>query len=87
MLSHWRRDTQVDFGHPCGDFEALLKLKSKLMFDYFQSIAFPGQIELSSFERCHVFKMSTQGPGNGVELVNKMRPKGELGGCWCSLTL
>lgn len=26
--------------------------------------------------------MSTQGPGNGVELVNKMRPKGELGGCW-----
>lgn len=81
-LSRWRRDTQVDFGHPCGDFEALLKLKSKLMFDYFQSIAFPGQIELSSFERCHVFKMSTQGPGNGVELVNKMRPKGELGGCW-----
>lgn len=45
-------------------------------------MAFPGQLEFSSFNRCHVFKMSTQGPGNGVELVNKMRPGGELGSCW-----
>ncbi|MCO5587042.1 hypothetical protein L7F22_040987 [Adiantum nelumboides] len=75
-LSRWRRDTQVECGHSCGDFEVVLKLETKSMFDYFQSIAFPGQIELSSFDRCHVFKMSTQGPGNGVELVNKMRPEG-----------
>lgn len=29
-----------------------------------------------------MFKMSTQGPGNGAELVNKMRPGGELSDCW-----
>ena len=45
-------------------------------------MAFPGQLEFSGFDRCHIFKMSTQGPGNGVDLVNKMRPGGELESCW-----
>ena len=80
-LSRWQKEAQVEAGHPIGDYDAIFKLKKRLLFDYFQSMVFPGQLEFSSFNRCHVFKMSTQGPGNGVELVNKMRPGGELGSC------
>ena len=81
-LSRWKKEAEVEAGHPTSDYDAVFKLKKRLLFDYFQSMAFPGQLEFSNFNRCHVFKMSTQGPGNGVELVNKMRPGGELGSCW-----
>lgn len=81
-LSRWTKEAQVEAGHPTGDYDGIFKLKRGLLFDYFQSMVFPGQLEFSGFDRCHIFKMSTQGPGNGVELVNKMRSGGELGNCW-----
>lgn len=81
-LSRWRKESQMEVGQAIGEIEAIIKLKNSLLYDYFQSVVFPGQLEFSSFNRCHVFKMSTQGPGSGVDLVNKMRPGGELESCW-----
>ena len=81
-LSRWRKEAQEEVGQPTTSYDSIFSLKKRLLFDFFQSMAFPGQFEFSGFDRCHIFKMSTQGPGNGVDLVNKMRPGGELESCW-----
>ena len=81
-MSRWRKEAQEEVGQPTTIYDSIFSLKNRLLFDFFQSMAFPGQLEFSGFDRCHIFKMSTQGPGNGVDLVNKMHPGGELESCW-----
>lgn len=66
----------------CGSFglEAVLDLKKKIGYPFIHSVLYPGQL---SFEiQPHVFKMSTLGPGSGVDLVNRMRPGGNLEDMW-----
>lgn len=53
----------------------ILRLKSTCGYRFFHGILFPGQ-SIDPNKRCHVFKMSTTGPGSGVELVNRMRRDG-----------
>lgn len=72
----------MEIGPRSNGVEGILYLKRHCVYDYFQSVIFPGQIEFSSFNRCHVFKMSTRGMASGIDLVNKMRPGGELGESW-----
>ena len=79
--SRWRKESHIEMGQAIGEMDAIIQLKKSLVFDYFESVVFLGQLEFSSFKRCHLFKMSTQGPGSGVDLVNKMRPSGELENC------
>ena len=63
--------------------EKMLNLKSKSRLKFLHGIVFPGQLSSTNYSRCHVFKMTTKGPaGSGVDLVNKMRPFGEMGNCW-----
>ena len=57
-------------------------LKSWSKIDFIQSVVFPGQLSFSSFDRCHVFKMTTRGLGSRVNIVDKMHPIGELGNCY-----
>lgn len=45
------------------------------MFPYFHQSLFPGQG--GPMDRCFIFKMSTRGPGSGVDLVNRMRRGGD----------
>ena len=49
----------------------LLKLKKTCAYPYMQGMLFPRQSMLPN-ARYHIFKMSTIGPGSGVELVNRM---------------
>ena len=53
----------------------LLKLKKTCSYPYMQGMLFPGQSMLPN-ARSHIFKMSTTGPGFGVELVNRMQQDG-----------
>ena len=53
----------------------LLKLKNTCGYPYLHGMLFPGQSMLPN-TRSHIFKMSTTGPGSGVELVNRMRQDG-----------
>ena len=58
--------------------KALLDLKGKThkILPFFFNTLFPNQ--MGSFVEPHVFKMSSVGPGSGVDLVNQMRPGGPL---------
>ena len=53
----------------------LLKLKKTCAYPYMQGMLFPSQSMLPN-ARSHIFKMSTAGPGSGLELVNRMRQDG-----------
>ena len=61
----------------------LIKLKNTCGYKYFHGMLFSGQCTDEN-KRCHLFKMSTAGPGSGVELVNRMRRdgKGDLRKSW-----
>lgn len=61
-------------------FEAVLELKHKCRYPFIHSVLFPGQMNKQI--PAHVFKMSTKGPGSGVDLVNRMRPGGNLQDMW-----
>lgn len=81
-LSKWKKEAKEERWDGERGLDSILALKSRSKIDFIQSVVFPGQLSFSSFERCHVFKMATRGPGSGVDIVNKMRPEGELGNCW-----
>ena len=53
----------------------ILKFKTSCGYRFFHGILFPGQSS-DPGKRCHVFKMSTTGPGSGIELINRMRQDG-----------
>lgn len=57
-------------------FEAILELKRKCHFQFFHGSRFPLQATKSD-ERCYLFKMSTTGPGSGVDIVNRMDAAGD----------
>ena len=61
----------------------LLQLKKSCMYEYFHSMLFPFQ-NTDINTKCHVFKMSTLGPGSGMELVERMRRigNGDLHKAW-----
>ena len=70
-------------GNVIGDgFDSILQLKKKCVFPFFHGSRFPGQGGPS--DKCFLFKMSTKGPGSGVDLVNRMRQKkqGDLCAAW-----
>jgi hypothetical protein len=46
--------------------------------DYIQDGVFPGQ----GSSKVYLFKLSTKGEGNGVDLVAHMQPKGDSQGTW-----
>ena len=58
-----------------GEETELLKLKSTCGYPYLHGILFPGQSFMPD-AKSHVFKMSTTGPGSGVEFVNRMHQDG-----------
>ncbi|MCO5586321.1 hypothetical protein L7F22_040260 [Adiantum nelumboides] len=60
--------------------EVVLDLKSKSKYPYIQSALLLGQ--LGKYQQPHVFKMSVKGPGSGVDIVNRMRPSGNLENMW-----
>ncbi|MCO5595332.1 hypothetical protein L7F22_049374 [Adiantum nelumboides] len=53
----------------------ILRLKSSCGYKFFHGILFLGQ-SVDSSKRYHVFKMSINEPGSGVELINRMRQGG-----------
>ncbi len=59
-----------------------MQLKLKCLFPYFHGSCFLGQGGPS--DKCYIFKMSTKGPGSGVDLVNRMRctREGDLSPAW-----
>ena len=60
----------------------ILQLKKRCVFSFFHESIFPGQGGAN--DKCFLFKMSTKGPGSGVDLVNRMRRtgKGDLCRAW-----
>ncbi len=52
-------------------FDHIMLLKKKCLFPYFHGSRFPGQG--GPRDKCYIFKMSTRGPGSGVDLVNRMQ--------------
>ncbi|KAL3702120.1 hypothetical protein R1sor_020142 [Riccia sorocarpa] len=65
---------------PLGELSAIASMQQNTIYRTVQRSLFPGQAD--SDKRCHVFKMATVGPGSGVNLVNRMRPGGNLEGAW-----
>ena len=64
-------------------YDHILLLKRKCLFPFFHgSRFFRGQGGPN--EKCYIFKMSTKGPGSGVDLVNRMRQTAEadLSAAW-----
>ena len=53
----------------------MLQLKRSSTYDFFHSMQFPYQTNDATI-KSHVFKMSTMGPGSGVEIVERMRRMG-----------
>ena len=72
-LNNLIHDARVSLGGS-GYVDSILKLKKGSMYDYIQDSCFPGQ----GSELAYVFKMSTVGPGSGVDLVRRMQPGGDL---------
>lgn len=70
-------------GHSRGNHNAagggietkMMHLKRTLTYDFFHSMQFPYQTNDATI-KSHVFKMSTMGPGSGVEIVERMRRSG-----------
>ncbi|MCO5588960.1 hypothetical protein L7F22_042924 [Adiantum nelumboides] len=77
-LSKLKKEAKEERWNGERGLDSILTLKSRSKIDFIQSVIFLGQLSFSSFERCHVFKMTIRGPGSGVDIVNKMRPVGEL---------
>ncbi|KAI5067921.1 hypothetical protein GOP47_0016266 [Adiantum capillus-veneris] len=67
MVMQRRRTTR-----PMGDgYDAILEPKRKCHFQFFHGSQFLLQASTSQ-ERSFIFKMSTTGPGSGVDVVRRM---------------
>ena len=66
-------DAKVSLGGG-GYVHSILKLKKDSKYDYIQDNRFPGQ----GSDLAYLFKMSTTGPGSGVDLIKQMQPGGDL---------
>lgn len=65
---------QVPKGESYG-YDALFRLKREVAYEFFHGSRFPGQG--GEDDKCFIFKMSTMGPGSGLDLVNRMRRTGD----------
>ena len=54
--------------------DSILKLKRGSKYDYIPDSCFPGECN----NLAYIFKMSTIGPGGGIDLVKQMQPGGDL---------
>ena len=55
--------------------DSIIKVEKNSAYPYMQGMLFLGQSMLPN-ARSHIFKMSTIGPGFGLELVNRMQQDG-----------
>lgn len=78
MLSlRFRRSVSIAKDTPKGEtygYDAIFRLKREVAYEFFHGSRFPGQGRKE--DKCYIFKMSTMGPGSGVDLVNRMRRTG-----------
>jgi len=52
-----------------GVIDNIMTMKKRSKFEFIHDSVFPGQGK----EKVYVFKMLTEGPGNGVDLVKRMQ--------------
>ena len=70
------REARSNDGATGGGIESkMLQLKRNSLYDFIHSIQFPNQSNDAAM-KSHIFKMSTMGPGSGVDIVERMRRTG-----------
>ena len=57
-----------------GIIDNIMTMKRESKFEFIHDSVFPGQGK----EKVYMFKMLTEGPGSGVDLVRRMQPRGDL---------
>jgi len=55
-----------------------MTMKKESKFKFIHDNVFPGQGK----EKVYIFKMLTEGPGSGVDLVRRMQPRRDLANVW-----
>jgi hypothetical protein len=79
--SHIVRNMIAETRRFCGQggyIDNILKLKKSSTYDYIHDSVFPGQ----GSDLIYLFKMSTCGHENGISLVRRMQPGGDLENAW-----
>ena len=61
-----------------GIIDNIMTMKRESKFEFIHDSIFPGQGK----EKVYMFKMLTEGPGSGVDLVRRMQPPGDLHNAW-----
>ena len=61
-----------------GIIDNIMTMKRESQFEFIHDSVFPGQGK----EKVYMFKMLTEGPGSGVDLVRRMQPPGDLHNAW-----
>jgi hypothetical protein len=69
------------YTHTSSDLKQILELRKQTVFPFVQSVLFIDQ-GVGEDLRPHIFKMSTKGPGSGLDLVRRMQPGGDLEDSW-----
>lgn len=64
------------------EFDSIQDMQCNIYFPYTQRFLFP--IQGSKNDRPYVFKMSTKGPGLGVDILRRIKVGGPLEGSWVS---
>ena len=57
-----------------GVIDNIMTMKRESKFEFIHDSVFPGQGK----EKVYVFKMLTEGPGSGVDLIRRMQVGGDL---------
>ena len=61
-----------------GVIDNIMTMKRESKFEFIHDSVFPGQAK----EKVYVFKMLTEGPGSGVDLIRRMQVGGDLQNAW-----
>ena len=61
-----------------GVIDNIMTMKRESKFEFIHNSVFPGQGK----EKVYVFKMLTEGPGSGVDLIRRMQVGGDLQNAW-----
>ena len=61
-----------------GIIDNIMTMKRESNFEFIHDSVFPGQGK----KKVYMFKMLTEGPGSGVDLVRQMQPPGDLQNAW-----
>ena len=65
-------------GNHGGIIDNIMTMKRESKFEFIHDSVFPGQGK----EKVYIFKMLTEGPGSGVDLVRRMQLAGDLQNVW-----